>query len=215
MPRPAPLPFLALGDSYTIGEGVPPEARWTHQMAARLRAEGLPLAAPHTVAQTGWTTDELAAALDAADADGLGAHAPFALVTLLVGVNDQYRGRDVAAFEAGFVPLVRRAAAYAGGHARRVLVLGIPDWGCTPFAEGRDRAAVARALDAYNAAAARLARAAGAAFVDVLPLSRTQGALVVADGLHPTAEAYAAWAEAALPAARRALGAQHGDAQTA
>ncbi|MFN3596864.1 MAG: SGNH/GDSL hydrolase family protein, partial [Rubricoccaceae bacterium] len=126
---PAPLPFLALGDSYTLGEGVPPAGRWTHQLAARLRAEGLPLAAPHTVAQTGWTTDELAAALDAADAAGLGAEAPFALVSLLAGVNDQYRGRPLAAFEAGFALLLRRAVAYAGGEARRVLVLGIPDWG--------------------------------------------------------------------------------------
>jgi lysophospholipase L1-like esterase len=204
-PTERPLPYLALGDSYTIGEGVAPAERWPHQLAARLRAGGVPLQDPETVAVTGWTADELAAGIDAAEAEGRVA-GRYALVSLLVGVNDQYRGRDVAAYRQAFRALLARAVAFAGGAPQRVLVLSIPDWGVTPFAEGRDRAQIAREIDAFNRVNRAETEARGARYVDVTPRSRAQGAQVVEDGLHPSGAAYAAWAEAALPEARAALG---------
>jgi lysophospholipase L1-like esterase len=202
-PAARPLRYLALGDSYTIGEGGEPAERWPHRLAACLRTEGIPVEAPEIVAVTGWTTDELAAGLDVAESEGRVA-GRYALVSLLIGVNDQYRGRGVEAYRQEFRPLLDRAVTFAGAPAR-VLVLSIPDWGVTPFAEGRDRAQVAREIDAFNRVNREEAEMAGAHYVDVTPLSRTQGAAVVEDRLHPNGAAYAAWAEAALPFARAAL----------
>ena len=123
------LRFLALGDSYTIGEAVPPEARWPVLLADALRAHGFPFAAPTIIAQTGWTTDELSAAIDRADPQG-----PYDLVTLLIGVNNQYRGGSVAEYRTEFRALLHRAIGFAGGTAGRVVVVSIPDWSVTPFA---------------------------------------------------------------------------------
>src|SRR5690606_15807822 len=136
----APLRYLALGDSYPIGEGIDPVGRWPMQLARALRGEGIRLADPQVVAATGWTTDELSTAFDAATPTGT-----FALVSLLIGVNNQYRGRSVAEFHAQLDALLARATGFAGGRAGRVLVLAIPDWGVTPFAvqSGRDRDAIA------------------------------------------------------------------------
>ena len=201
--------FLALGDSYTIGEGVEPDGRWPLQLAAALRGEGLDPGQPRIIATTGWTTDELDAGIDTAHArEPVGTD--HALVSLLVGVNNQYRGRPLDEFDTQFGALLARAVAFAGGHASRVLVLAIPDWGVTPFAvaQGRDRALIAAQLDAFNAACRERALAAGAHWVDTAPVNRQHGAeadMLVADGLHPSAAMYALWAALALPAARQAL----------
>lgn len=199
------LSFLALGDSYTIGEGVEAAGRWPHQLARALRAEGIALDDPQTIARTGWTTDELDAAIDAAAPAG-----PFDLVSLLIGVNNQYRGRSVADYAGQFADLLARATGFAGGRADRVLVLSIPDWGVTPFAaaSGRDTAAIADELDAYNDAARRICETHGAAFVDITATSRARGAepaMLADDGLHPSATMYAEWTRLALPVARRLL----------
>ena len=196
--------FLALGDSYTIGEGVAPSERWPAQLVARLRNEGIDIADPVIVATTGWTTDELVAAMDAS------AFAPpYDLVTLLVGVNNQYRGRPLDEYRAQFRGLLQRAAKLAGGGAQHVVAVSIPDWGVTPFAarEGGDAARIAREIDAFNAAAWTEARDAGGQWVDVTSLSRTSGvrAELVDDGLHPSGAQYARWAGAILPVARAAL----------
>jgi lysophospholipase L1-like esterase len=260
------LRYLALGDSYTIGEGVAEDGRWPLQLARALRAEGIPLADPRIIAATGWTTDELSAAIDAADpgaveaasvgaasaassckSDGsrdfhrrhevkssrlkplpqavLAAEATpaapqpqpqpqprnYDLVSLLIGVNNQYRGRDVDGYRTEFAALLERAIGFAGGNPGRVLVLSIPDWGVTRFGResGRDTDAIARELDAYNAAARALCEARGVAFVDITTASRAHGAqaaMLADDGLHPSARAYADWTRLALPVARRLLG---------
>ena len=199
------LRYLALGDSYTIGEGVAPEARWTHGLADALRAEDIALDAPLTIAATGWTTDELAAAIDAAEPPGA-----FDFASLLIGVNDQYRGRDVAGYHDGFSALLERAIAFARDRADRVLVLSIPDWGVTPFAaaSGRDPTQIARELDLYNATARATCDARGVAFVDITAVSRERGAepaMLADDGLHPAAPMHAEWTRLALPAARHLL----------
>ena len=197
------LSYLALGDSYTIGEGVDAAGRWPMQLAQRLRDAGIAIADPRIIATTGWTTDELSAAMDAAEPLG-----EWDFVSLLIGVNNQYRGRDVDDYVGEFHGLLRRAIALAGDRTDRVLVLSIPDWGVTPFAfaSGRDRQAIADDLDAYNAAARELCEAHGVAFVDITGISRDGGgepAMLADDGLHPSAVQYAQWADAALPVAAR------------
>lgn len=200
-----PLRYLALGDSYTIGEGIDAPGRWTHQLAAALRADGIALADPVTIARTGWTTDELDAAIDAA-----APAADYDFATLLIGVNNQYRGRDVDEYAREFDALLTRAIGFAGGHAQRVLVLSIPDWGATRFGResGRDLAQIARELDAYNAAARAACKRHGVAFVDITPVSRAHredDAMLAADGLHPSAAMQTLWMREALPVARRML----------
>lgn len=200
-----PARYLALGDSYTIGEGIASENRWPVRLADALRAEGIALDAPEIIATTGWTTDELDAAIDAAVPAG-----PFDLVSLLIGVNDQYRGRDVALYGPAFSALLMRAIGFAGGDATRVFVLAIPDWGVTPFGahSGRDVAAIAREIDAYNATAAEICASRGVAFVDIAAVSRARGGeaeMLADDGLHPSAALHAEWTRLALPVARGLL----------
>ena len=197
--------FLALGDSYTIGEGVGASERWPRQLAAALRAEGLSVAEPRIIARTGWTTDELLAAVDGATPPI--AH-DFDLVTLLIGVNDQYRGLGVGSFQSGFEALLRRAIEFGAMQPRRVVVVSIPDWSVTPFAaqDPRNRAAIAAEIDQFNAVARENAGQAGAAFVDVTVDSRRaahDSTLLSADKLHPSATMYASWVQLILPHARR------------
>lgn len=182
-----PTRYLALGDSYTIGESVDPADRFPVQLARKL---GIP--EPQIIARTGWTTDELNAAIDAADPKG-----PFDIVTLLIGVNNQYRGRDAEQYRGEFAALLKRAIGFAGGDAKKVIVVSIPDWGVTPFAEGRDRAKIANEIDHYNAINKEETARAGANYVDITPISRRKDpALVAKDGLHPSAKQYAEWVDA-------------------
>lgn len=200
------LSYLALGDSYTIGEAVAEDARWPVRLAAALRAEGIRLQPPRIIATTGWTTDELRAAMDAAEPLG-----QWDFVSLLIGVNNQYRGRDLDNYRAEFSALLERAIALAGGRAGRVIVLSIPDWGVTPFGarSGRDLAKVAAELDACNAVNREESEKRGVAWIDVAPVSRERGADWVAeDGLHPSAALYSAWTNLALPVARGLLSAR-------
>lgn len=201
----APLRYLALGDSYTIGEGVPAGARWPERLAAALRGKGLALAPPRILAATGWTSQALLAALDAAELDGR-----WDLVSLLIGVNDQYRGRPPADYGRDFAALLERALALAGGRAGRVLAISIPDWGVTPFAraEGRAPARIAAQIDTFNAEARAVCRPRQVAFVDITALTRQASAApggLAADALHPSAAQYEQWAERLLPIARPML----------
>ena len=201
--RSAELRYLALGDSYTIGEGVPEAGRWPVQLARALRAEGIAVSEPKIIAQTGWTTDELDAAIDSVHP-----LAEYDLVSLLIGVNNQYRGRSVDEYSEQFSALLERAIGFAQWKRERVLVLSIPDWGVTPFAEGRDRASIAQEIDQFNATALQACVQRGVAFVDITPASRDDGdaaEMLADDGLHPSAEMYARWTRLALPVAERAL----------
>lgn len=194
---------LALGDSYTIGEGVAPAERWPEQLAAVLRGGGQVVAGPRIIARTGWTTDELTQAIAASNVA-----ADYDLVSLLIGVNDQYRGRPVSDYPERFRALLRQAIGFAGGRPERVLVLSIPDWGVTPFAADRDRARIAAEIDAYNSVNRAETEAAGGRYVDVTAISReaaNDASLLAPDGLHPSAAMYARWVELALPVARAAL----------
>ncbi|WP_233263171.1 SGNH/GDSL hydrolase family protein [Cognatiluteimonas profundi] len=198
------LSYLALGDSYTIGEGIDAADRWPTRLAARLRSDGIPLADPHVIATTGWTTDELQAAIAAQSP------APHDFVSLLVGVNNQYRGRSLQDYRRQFADLLGHAIWLAGGRADRVLVLAIPDWGLTPFgaASGRDRTLISSELQLYNTAARTICDGRGVAFVDIGTIYRehaAEPAMLADDGLHPSAAMHALWTDAALPVARRLL----------
>lgn len=177
--------------------------RWPALLVERLRAGGMSVADPRYIAQTAWTTDELLDAIAAERPRG-----PFDLVTLMVGVNDQYRARPVSAFAAGFTPVLAKAVALAGRRPSRTIVVSIPDWGATPYARGRNAERIAGDVDAYNARAADLVTAAGAAWVDVTTSSRRMAAnpgLAVSDGLHPSGAMYREWAELIAPIVRAAL----------
>lgn len=200
----AEVRILALGDSYTIGEAVQPHERWPVQLAALLRAYGIASAQPVIVARTGWTTDELSAAIDTSHL-----HEPYDLVTLLIGVNNQYRGRRADEYRSQFKTLLARAVAFANSCAGRVIVVSIPDWGVTPFAAGRDRAGISAAINRFNAIGREETKRAGARFVDITPISRrvtVDHGLVAADGLHPSGMMYADWVRALFPVALDALG---------
>ena len=208
---------------------------WPLVLTSLLATRHLPLATPRVIATTGWTTDELMAAVKADKADKAD---NYDLVTLLIGVNDQYRGRPVEQYRTGLIALLQYAIGrtrtrrsgrsppaghvsarrerpdrsgqnVGSGAASRVIVVSIPDWSRTPFAEGRDRAAIVREIQSYNAVAAEEAARAGCRWADIRAVQDADGdadTLLVADRLHPSAEAYEAWARAILPFALAALG---------
>lgn len=197
--------FLALGDSYTVGEGVPVQEAWPAQLNEMLRVDGLDLESPLLVARTAWTTEELVAAIEQAPPQGT-----FPMVTLMIGVNDQYRGHPLDRFERSFVHLLTTAVGYADDEPHRVIALSIPDWGVTPFARDRDRSVIAAEVDRFNDAAQRRVATAGAHWHDVTESSRSMGAdasLVAPDGLHAAGEMHRRWARSLHPVARTILSA--------
>ena len=193
-----PIPYLALGDSYTIGEGAAAADRWPVQLAALARTQGLNLANPDIIARTGWTTAELQEAIAAS-----GNHrADYGLVSLLIGVNNQYRGQSAELYRREFRQLLATAVGYAGGRPGRVVVLSIPDWGQTPFAQGRDAAQITREIDEFNAAAQQECQAVSVAYVGITDLTRAAArdpSQFTADGLHYTGPQMRQWASRALP----------------
>lgn len=197
MNRPCRFTFLALGDSYTAGEGVPRQEGWPFQLVRFLRGRDIPLEDPMVMARTGWTTGELLEALrDWAPA------LPFSLVTLLIGVNNQYRGLPLDDYRRDFRRLLEKAMGWTEEGRGRLLVLSIPDWGASPFGRGRDRERIAREVDAFNEVNRREAEAAGAAYADVTGVSRAVGddpTFFAEDGLHPSGAQYRLWVEALLP----------------
>lgn len=204
--KPDPAPernYLALGDSYTIGESVPESERWSVQLAKLLKQAGIPLTPSDLIARTGWTTAELAEAIQAS-----GNGKTYALVSLLIGVNNQYRGQSAERYRTEFADLLKTATSFAGGNPEKVFVLSIPDWGVTPFAAGRDRQQIAEEIDAFNAIAREECRKWGIPYVDITPLSRRAAddlSLVASDQLHFSGKMYQQWAEQALPVAKKLL----------
>lgn len=193
--------FLALGDSYTLGEGVDPFDAWPYQLRRLLRARDLDLEPPVLIARTGWTTGELAEAIEEARLQGC-----FDLVSLSAGVNNQYRGLPLSDYRRQFSALLGTATKLAGGLAERVLVPSIPDWSHSPYARASDRHGdeTRREIEAFNTAMAEQTRNAGAVWLDITDTTRGDTLADYApDGLHPSARIHALWAERmADPAAR-------------
>lgn len=188
------LTYLAIGDSYTIGEALPLSGSFPHQLSKRLNDKGLDVGRPVIVAKTGWTTSELQEGIKAA-----GIQQQFDIVTLLIGVNNQYRGASKTTYRAEFRDLLKTAIAFAGGQKSRVFVVSIPDWGATPFGRqsGRDTEDIAKEIDAFNMINREETLAEGVSYTDITPASRlakSDESLVASDGLHPSEKMYLDWA---------------------
>jgi lysophospholipase L1-like esterase len=194
--------YLALGDSYTIGESVDEAERWSNQLAEMLQTDGVS-AEVTIIAKTGWTTSELWDGIQVREMQP-----PYDLVSLLIGVNNQYRGYDINEYREQFVFLLNKSIEYAGGNPKRVIVLSIPDWGVTPFAQGRDAQQIAKEINVFNTINREETKKAGAASIDITPISReavNDPTLIASDGLHPSGKMYLEWAKLAYPAALEAL----------
>lgn len=188
-----PTSYLAIGDSYTIGESVPVSENFPNQTAGLLKKAGIKITEPTIIAKTGWTTDELQEQLSRTRLA-----VPFDFVTLLIGVNNQYRGRSGDEYAKQFEELLQQAIGFAGGKTNHVIVLSIPDWGVTPFAEGRDRNQIAKEIDLYNSINERISKQYKVHYINITPFTReaaTDKTLVAKDGLHPSAKDYTRWAE--------------------
>ncbi|MBB6325566.1 lysophospholipase L1-like esterase [Algoriphagus iocasae] len=189
--------YLALGDSYTIGEGVAEADRYPNQLVDLLNAQNESLwAEPKIIAKTGWTVDELEEGINKETLE----NEPYDLVTLSIGVNNQYRGRDVEEYEIEFEKMLLRAMGFAGNLPDHVYVLSIPDWGITPFASenNKDAVQVAKEIDAYNAAKKEICDRYGVTYIDITEEYRAIGAqeeMLVEDQLHPSGKIYASWAQ--------------------
>ena len=197
------LTYLALGDSYTIGESVSETDRWPVQLTALLRQDKADIAEPDIIAKTGWTTAELQTAIKAANNTR-----QYDLVSLLIGVNNQYRGQSKNRYRTRFRQLLQTAVQFAGGRPGRVFVLSIPDWGVSPFAISRDKTKIATEIDQFNAIAQEESQRAGIVFVDITPISRTalgDNTQFAADGLHFSGKQMAKWAEKAAPVVKALL----------
>jgi lysophospholipase L1-like esterase len=190
------LTYLALGDSYTIGEGVEESGRYPNITRSLLAKEAIFFSKPMIIAKTGWTTDELAKGIEAANIQ----ENTYDMVTLLIGVNNQYRGRPVENYKEEFRSLLLDAITFAKGDPNRVAVISIPDWGITPFAKTKttDQDKVSREIDAYNAAKKEIAEALKVYFIEITQEYRQIGAqpeMVVSDNLHPSSLVYEKWAK--------------------
>lgn len=194
-----PLYLLALGDSYTIGEAVRPADRFLYQFIRKARTTwGLSFARPDLVAQTGWTTAELWAAIQRKSI-----RSSYDFVTLLIGVNNQYRGLSLRTYRTEFKQLLSFALEKAQGQPSRVRVLSIPDWGVTPFVSQdklkRTSTRIARDINAYNRINKEVAHAFSVGYVDITAISRLalkHPHLLASDGLHPSGKMYALWSDA-------------------
>ncbi|MCH7662545.1 MAG: SGNH/GDSL hydrolase family protein [Chloroflexi bacterium] len=188
--------FLALGDSYTIGQGVSEMERWPEQLSVKLREQGINVQVSIN-ARTGWTNDNLLSSLSANPPK-----APtYDLVSLLIGVNDQFRGGNPDDYRIGFRELLELAIVLAGGDPKRVIVVSIPDWEVTPFAKNLGSSRLFN-IDDFNEVNFQESQTYGVRYVDITPISReaeSDLSLLASDNLHPSGAMYALWVEAMLP----------------
>jgi lysophospholipase L1-like esterase len=187
------LTMLSLGDSYTIGQSVPVADRFPQQTVARLTQLNRQFAAPEYIAQTGWTTDNLLAAIQSANKPK-----NFDIVTLCIGVNNQYQGRDTALYRQQFIQSLQQAILHAANRKERVFVVSIPDYGATPFGQNQNPAKISREIDQFNNINQEISAAFGVQYIEITRGSRdavSDPSLVASDGLHPSGKEYQKWAE--------------------
>lgn len=201
--QPAVRTILSLGDSYTIGQSVSAAERWPNQLAKALQDSGIQVEPPTIIARTGWTTTELLNGIQAGQIDST-----YDLVTLLIGVNDQYRGLGINYYRNGFLQLLNKAIEFAGNDTNRVIVLSIPDYSVTPFAQGSDTAKIRQELDQFNALNQEISLQTGVHYVNITPISRKarqDRTYLAGDYLHPSGKMYSEWVELVFPIAERIL----------
>ncbi len=197
------LTYLALGDSYTIGEAVPQIQSFPYQLKNLLISYGVTVGSPTIIATTGWTTDNLINAIAQSNI-----HAKtYDFVTLLIGVNDQYQGLSQANYSIKFAQVLATAITFAKGDTSRVFVLSIPDWGVTPYGAGQD-SVIGPQIDQFNAINKSISLQAGVHYLDITPISRqaaTDPTLVAPDGLHPSGKMYGLWVNLLEPLVKARL----------
>jgi lysophospholipase L1-like esterase len=196
------ITYLALGDSYTIGESVAESERYPNQLAEALKEKGFFVSSLKNIARTGWTTDELRKGIDAENIE----NNKYDMVSLLIGVNNQYRNRPVEQYKTEFTNLLNDAIRYANGNKKRVFVVSIPDYAYTPFGGGRE--AISKGIDEYNAANRQITESAGILYINITPISREglkDPSLVAVDKLHPSAKQYSQWTSLMLPEVEKLL----------
>jgi lysophospholipase L1-like esterase len=184
--------YLALGDSYTIGESVSGNERWPVQLAEALRKKGRSIESPRIIATTGWRTDNLKNAINIAQLKD-----EYGLVSLLIGVNNQYQGKPVEQFTSEFEDLLKTAIKLAGGKKENVFVVSIPDYGYTPFGKPKQEK-ISKELDEYNSISRTITEKYGVKYFYITDISRKgleDPSLVAADGLHPSGKMYSAWVD--------------------
>lgn len=187
------ISYLALGDSYTIGESVSAAERYPVLLAEELKEKGIEVVGPKIIATTGWTTADLMRGIENADIEDK----KYDLVSLLIGVNNQYRGRSLEEYKKEFRELLLQSIAFANGDKDKVFVISIPDYGYTPFGESR-KEAISAEIDAFNAANREITESMGVKYFDITPISRnglTDPELVAGDGLHPSGKMYRQWVD--------------------
>ena len=186
--------YLALGDSYTIGESVKESERWPVQLSNSLRNK---LNKPVIIAKSGWTTDQLIDTLNK-----INFNKKFDFVSLLIGVNNQYRGRSVENFKEGFTILLKKSIEYANYKKERVLVVSIPDWGVTPFGKNKNRTIIGNEIDAFNKVIHDECMKNNITFFNITEISRkavNDNSLIAEDGLHPSKKMYKQWVKIIKP----------------
>jgi len=199
--------YLALGDSYTIGESVDTHQRWPVQLAAQLKQKGIKISDPRIIAKTGWTTDELLDSLNNTEISP-----DYDLVSLLIGVNNQYRGYNIKQYQKEFGTLLEKAINFAGGDTTNVFVVSIPDYGVTPFGQQKEPEKIAAELNRYNALAKNICKKYGISFIDITGISRQaleDESLIANDQLHPSAKMYSLWVQKMLPTVHKILSHEH------
>jgi len=191
------LNYLALGDSYTIGEALPQSQSFPYQLSAALTSASIPVGHPTIIATTGWTTDNLINAIASSGVAGK----KYDFVTLLIGVNDQFQGLSQSNYQVKFAQLLNTAINFANGDTTRVFVLSIPDYGVTPFAGGND-SLIGPQIDQFNAINKAESLRASVHYLDITDISRqaaTDASLIAQDGLHPSGKMYGLWIQRLEP----------------
>ena len=196
--------YLALGDSYTIGQSVSVIERYPVQATELLSYDSIKFYLPEIIAQTGWTTANLLNRINSTPP----LKTTYDIVTLLIGVNNQYQGKTQEQYRTEFRMLLNKSIQFANNKINRVIVVSIPDYSVTPFANGYDKAKIAAQIDSFNLINKEISQAAGVGYLDITPSTRmaaTDTELVAYDGLHPSGKEYAKWAGRLAPMIKAAL----------
>jgi acyl-CoA thioesterase-1 len=193
-----PIKYLALGDSYTIGQSVCETCRFPEQLKNRLyNLNNQNSYNLNVIARTGWTTGSLISAINSQNPSS-----DYDLVTLLIGVNNQYQGSSFSVYEKEFPELVNKAVYLAKGDKTNLIVLSIPDYAYTPFGIGNKTISIE--IDQYNAFAENYCTKNSIVFINITPITRqglSDPSLVASDNLHPSEKAYGLFVDQILPKA--------------
>lgn len=197
------LKYLALGDSYTIGESVDENKRWPVQLVKELNKEGFAVAAPKIIAKTGWTTNELQDSIEKQNPDD-----DYDLVSLLIGVNNQYRGYPINQYKKEFEELLVKAISLADEDSDKVFVVSIPNYGVTPFGIKKGEDSIRQELLIYDSIADSISSAYDIAFINITPVSekaKVDKSFIANDQLHPSGKQYTEWVQLITPVAKTIL----------